>query len=431
LQAGEILIGRPSEHFGGLARPYLTPNAVSHIIRSIRLREPAPVQKITIADRIEATGGRPTGFDYMRIFLSVSIVAWHTVQTSYGDPVAATVWTIGWRPVLGLILPMFFALSGFLVAGSLARTPELTKFLGLRALRIYPALTVETLISAFILGPLLTSLPLSAYFSGREFHQYLYNCLGTIHYTLPGLFNNNPDPRTVNIQLWTVPYELKCYIFLAALAFLGIALRRYLILGITIFLQLAIFVFNIYSFRGHFAVPKGPVDGTVLIMIFLAGVALFALRKSIILNVWLFIVAIILTILCLSVPLGDYLLPYPVSYMTIYIGFRNPPANIFHKLGDLSYGIFLYGFPMQQVLASQGAWAHHWYISFPLSLSLTILVAWLSWNIVEKPALSLKRHLTLLKPLDALLESIKGTAKSGQARLFIAYQNRMNGRLTS
>jgi peptidoglycan/LPS O-acetylase OafA/YrhL len=117
--------------------------------------------------------------------------------------------------------------------------------------------------------------------------------------------------------------------------------------------------------------------------------------------------------------------------MTIYIGFRNPPANIFHKLGDLSYGIFLYGFPMQQVLASQGAWAHHWYISFPLSLSLTILVAWLSWNIVEKPALSLKRHLTLLKPLDSLLESIKGTAKSGQARLFIAYQNRMNGRLTS
>jgi peptidoglycan/LPS O-acetylase OafA/YrhL len=83
-----------------------------------------------------------------------------------------------------------------------------------------------------------------------------------------------------------------------------------------------------------------------------------------------------------------------------------------------------------QVVASMGAWTHHWYINFTLALPVTILVALLRWRLVEKPALSLKRHLRVLRLADAMLERPKGTARAGRLRLFQAYQIRTDGRLT-
>ncbi len=80
---------------------------------------------------------RPSGFDYLRLGLAVSIVCMHSVQTSYGLAAETALWTSPLRGLLRLILPMFFALSGFLVAGSLQRTTTLLQFLGLRAIRIY------------------------------------------------------------------------------------------------------------------------------------------------------------------------------------------------------------------------------------------------------------------------------------------------------
>ena len=104
---------------------------------------------------------------------------------------------------------MFFALSGFLVASSLERCKTLFTFLGLRAIRILPALAVEIFISALIIGPLFTTEPAKAYFAAPEFHDYFLNILGDIHYHLPGVFAANPSDA-VNGQLWTVPYEMIC-----------------------------------------------------------------------------------------------------------------------------------------------------------------------------------------------------------------------------
>jgi peptidoglycan/LPS O-acetylase OafA/YrhL len=102
----------------------------------------------TIADRIAATGGRATGFDYMRIVLAVSIIAYHTIATCYGKAAEREITSGVFRAPIAMLLPMFFALSGFLVAGSLERSRTLVMFLGLRAVRIFPALAVEIALSA-------------------------------------------------------------------------------------------------------------------------------------------------------------------------------------------------------------------------------------------------------------------------------------------
>ena len=106
-------------------------------------------------------------------------------------------------------------------------------FVGLRAIRIYPALAVESLIAALVLGPLLTTKSLPAYFSDHDLHTYFLNILGDPHFLLPGVFKSNPIDL-VNGQLWTIPYELRCYVLLTALAMLGAVRRPVILLAATI-----------------------------------------------------------------------------------------------------------------------------------------------------------------------------------------------------
>jgi peptidoglycan/LPS O-acetylase OafA/YrhL len=94
--------------------------------------------------------------------LAVSVVIVHSVKKTYG--VDSELWATPLRPFERAIIPMFFALSGFLVAGSLERSETTLTFIGLRLIRIYPALAVEVALSAFLIGMAVTALPLATYF---------------------------------------------------------------------------------------------------------------------------------------------------------------------------------------------------------------------------------------------------------------------------
>ena len=179
-----------------------------------------PNRGSTLGSQLEATNGRPAGFDYLRLSLAVAIIVWHTIFVCYGGAREEPFWSGPLRPVVFFLVPAFFAMSGFLVAGSLERN-DLRSFLTLRAMRIYPALIFESVLSALVLGPLLTVVTLQAYFADREFWTYLLNIVGYVHYDLPGVFKSNPAGGAVNAQLWTVPLELECYIAIAALAMIG------------------------------------------------------------------------------------------------------------------------------------------------------------------------------------------------------------------
>jgi peptidoglycan/LPS O-acetylase OafA/YrhL len=181
---------------------------------------------ITLQEKMAAASNRPAGFDYMRLILASAVILTHSFMVTGTSAQAVALWYSDYRAVFGLILPMFFALSGFLVAGSLERNKSLVSFLGLRAIRLVPALALEVTLSALILGPLLTTMQLHDYFISPLFSHYFLNIIGDIHYHLPGLFNKNPVGSKVNSQLWTIPFELLCYISLAFIAFLGIAARR-------------------------------------------------------------------------------------------------------------------------------------------------------------------------------------------------------------
>lgn len=342
--------------------------------------------------------GRTTGFDYLRLGLATAVVGVHSIDVSYGLSWATDFETGPIRPFVASILPMFFALSGFLVAGSLDRCRSLVSFLGLRVIRLVPALAFETVLAALILGPLLTSLPLASYFSDGLLPRYFRNILGDIQYLLPGLFESNPWARTVNAQLWTLPYELICYTALATLALFSVHRRRQTFALVVVAFNLAFAAHSVFNAASAGWNASPVVPGPALVLAFLYGITLHLYRDKIAHSPRLGLVAGLLTLGLLIHPATDFLAPLPAAYLTVWLGLMRPRPSALTEHGDYSYGIFLFGFPIQQAMTQLMAPSfHQWYWNLAAALPVTILLAMVSWHAVEKPALALRGPLRRLE----------------------------------
>lgn len=369
---------------------------------------------MTLGEILDRNRGFGPGFDFVRIALAFAVLAWHQPGIVTGDhslPNASPIWIYNYG-----VLPMFFALSGFLVAGSAQRLTFHSFFVN-RALRILPALAMEIFLSAFVLGLVFTSLSTKEYFTNPKFRTYFLNIVGWVHYKLPGVFETNPYPEFVNESLWTVPYEMACY----ALMVFVIATRA--LRWPRILLGFALFYIVASAFVQYLAVdvnshPRwlrmavyvtqglgGFIYGRdfYLIPSFCFGLIFFALRHKI---PYSHALAAVLTLgVVITGILGDGrwwkfgllgLVAIPTfSYLAVYVGLTRIPPVPFFSGGDYSYGIYLYGYPIQQALVAMIPVVLPWQIHLVLSGVATTLFAYVSWHYVEKPILRFRRSFAL------------------------------------
>jgi peptidoglycan/LPS O-acetylase OafA/YrhL len=376
----------------------------------------------SISVRLEAAKTHSTGFDYVRIFLATAVVFIHSKTFTLGpdlqtfDTLTHSAIRVGvfslahppiYQPLLWAVLPAFFALSGFLVSGSLHRSRTTIGFLLLRALRIFPALCVESLLAMLVLGPLVTDFPLAAYFSDPLFRQYPLNIIGDIHYFLPGVFLNNPSPRYVNLQLWTIPAEMYCYAFLATVSLSQLAHRRLtvpLITLATFVCLLGMMVLRIYA-PADWSAGLGRVQIETLVLAFMVGVCLYELRDKIPLRADLFVLSLLLSYVLLWGGTLQYLATIPIAYGTIFVGLSNFPKTFVNRTGDYSYGVYLYGLPLQQFVVYLFPQNKNWLLSFAMAYALSLVFAAFSWHLVESKVMAKKKAVvdtveTFLKPLS-------------------------------
>jgi peptidoglycan/LPS O-acetylase OafA/YrhL len=389
----------------------------------------------TFLDILNENRGMGPGFDVLRIALALAILwghanwilgvaghlsgainAWFGVVPQHPAIFAQTVARADQTPALdGLtrpmavsLVPMFFALSGFLVTGSALRTKNVARFLGLRGLRIFPALVVEVTLSALTLGVLLTDVPLGQYLSSPVFYRYLGNMVGWISYRLPGVFDHNAVPL-VNANLWTLPSELDCYMISAALIATTLFYRRGLLTIILTVITVVLIALNSVT---NFAVTPGRLAGHTITYYFFVGAVFYHWRDRIPYSLTLFLAAGVLTYVLSLSRHTIYLSPVLLTYVTIFIGMTPMPSFSILKSGDYSYGIYLYGFPITQAI-----WA-----AFPMlrnnpwgfrvaAFAVTGLFAAASWHLVEKYALRLKKYLS---PGSAAIEARLDPAATGQ-----------------
>ena len=364
----------------------------------------------TIAAKMIRHDNRARGFDYIRLALSLAVLVWHSFLLS--TRVVADNATFGFA--VKMILPMFFALSGFLISGSLMRTPRIYDFVMLRAIRIMPALAVEVLLSAFILGTAFTTLPLGDYFDSGLFGAYLLNLIGDIHFLLPGVFATNPI-TAVNLSLWTVPFELQCYLAIIVLWIAGaVPGRRWLLLAIVAAATVAVPVHDTLS-HNLVDATRNVLPGRLFVLAFLWAIVLYAFRERIVLRGWIAALCVVACYFLFRSDYGSYLVGVPAAYLTVYLGLMNPPRAPVIMRGDYSYGVYLYAAPLQQAVVALFPAHRNGFFVLAVTLPVICLFAAFSWHAVELPILS--RRKAILAGVDALAARLTRYARRPCRRL--------------
>ncbi|TBW32114.1 acyltransferase [Siculibacillus lacustris] len=296
------------------------------------------------------------------------------------------------------MVPMFFALSGYLVSGSLERN-NLVRFLGLRILRIVPALAFEIFLCALVLGVSFTKLPLYEYFVSREFIVYFGNIVGWIHFTLPGVF----EGKVINLQLWTIPYELECYAAIAVISMLGLFRRRSFNLVLV-----SVLTVGISYLTWDPMAPQNNLNGRALVLAFLFGVVIYQYRDKLAFSPSLAVVATILSVVLLSRANYTILAGAPIAYLTVYIGLQQFPPI---RFGDLSYGVYLFHYPILRTVNEITGNGIGIIAGFAIVLVLSAGCALISWNLIERPLLEQKK--AILGPwVDDLNTAVTEAARS-------------------
>ena len=386
----------------------------------------------TIGNLLDQSKGLGRGFDFLRVALSIGVVTWHTT------PIATGSWAEGETRFLWIfdysILEMFFGLSGFLIAGSALRL-TLSNFLINRSLRIVPALAVEIVLSALIIGPFFTSLPLSAYYSDIGTYQYFTNIVGLINYILPGVFSDNPLHQ-VNASLWTIPFEIGCYVIMALFISFNVLKKPLLILIFATAILLAGLVVTAYGYRGH---PEGVAQnvmdylifgrGSRLLVFFMLGIFSFLFRYRIPYSrTWCYFSIFYLFTLDAAIhkhypfPVISLISAIPTLYIMLYIGVSKLPPMPLFRHGDYSYGIYLYGWPIMQAVRATLPIAQHPLLLWAFSMPLIILVSMLSWHFVEKPILRQRKKFSFVarQRLEEIVQDTGSTLATAERANSIA-----------
>ncbi|BBO60091.1 acyltransferase [Mycoavidus sp. B2-EB] len=323
-------------------------------------------------------------FDFLRLVAAYLVLFSHQFAlTGRLEP------NIGVQSLGGLGVLIFFSISGYLVAQSWERDPSAWRFLAKRVLRIWPGLIVVTVVTALLLGPSVSTLSFRGYFLSSAMWDFFSNLKLTVRFELPGVFTDNPYPRAVNGSLWTLPIEFRWYLILLVLGMVGLLRHQSLLLIGAV--ALAVFIFVIHDVQ-HNPQRKPSLE---LGAFFCYGVCLHYFRDF--WSMWpKLVLAIFGLVGAIFVAIGyEYAALFLVLPMlVIFFGSASTPfIRRAGRFGDISYGLYIYAFPVQQtVIMLTGNLLSIW-VTLVISTIVTVGLAFLSWHLAERPALLLKRKL--------------------------------------
>ncbi len=330
----------------------------------------------------------PNSLDSIRLVCAVMVIFSHGFPLT-DNPEPLSVLTGSSLGHLGVCV--FFVVSGYLIPQSFDKG-SLKRFISNRAVRILPGLAVAVAFCVFVIGPLYTTLPVGAYFADRATWAFLGQAFflptGTV---LPGVFADNPG-HSVNGSLWTLRFEAACYAFVAIVGILARHRTAVVVLALAFSFPLARMV---DPDAGGLQYYIG--NGAVLYRYFGMGTLLYIFADRI-------PVARTAMYACYAIVAVSAFTPFFTEACAIFGSYAVLATAYlvtghfasFTGKGDISYGIYIYAYPIQQVLVpvSIGALGAKLapYVNALLTLPFVAALAILSWMYVEKPSLRRKRE---------------------------------------
>jgi peptidoglycan/LPS O-acetylase OafA/YrhL len=332
--------------------------------------------------------GHNNNYTLIRLVLAASVIYFHSKAFILGpglyDPLGTLLFPVA--NVGGLAVQIFFFLSGLFVAQSYAKDPNLVRFVLKRFFRIWPGLFVCLVLTAIAaclsVGP-------SRFFTFLrlpDFYEYIVrNSLFDLTWNIPGVFGGRTW-SAINGAIHTLPLEVKMYVILAATALTGMLNSKARIAAAAVFLL----IFTIIPSR---YIPALDLVFTAdysraAAAMFMGGVLAFGLSRWIFIRTWqcVLIAPALLLTHGQSHVVAFYL---AVIWLTLFLGQISAVGKLLRPRADLSYGVYIYGWPMQQLTVSAIGLVSNQYELMAISLVAAMACAFASWTLVEKPSIRL------------------------------------------
>jgi peptidoglycan/LPS O-acetylase OafA/YrhL len=348
---------------------------------------------------------RSNALNAWRLMLATGVILWHSWlltgrQVSFGPAhqLLRDVWVDG-----------FFAVSGFLITWSWFRHPRFRDYFAARGLRVLPGLWICLIITAVVIAPISVAIQgdsAAKLLLSRAPIEYVFenSAVLLVKQDIGGTPSGIPVPGIWDGPLWTLAWEVLCYIAIAGLGVAGLLRRRWCIPAA---LALAVLWSALLPPWGVFADMieaqqhiEDPATAALLVqaiaarfvVMFLAGACLYQFRNAIPARWSLVALSAFIVLASSFLPNYRLIAAIPLAYAIIVSGtlIHNKRLRL---QTDLSYGVYIYAWPVQQVLVICGLGILNPFVFAIVSATGTLPLAALSWFLVEKPAISLKSRL--------------------------------------
>lgn len=332
----------------------------------------------------ETTVKKSNNLQLMRFVAAVMVIFAHSYAVSGSELGSDFVdrHTGGIISIGGISVTLFFLCSGYLISKSIFRTDKFLVYLKARLIRLLPPLVFVVVIS-ILLGAFVTSLSIVGYFGNINTYKYLLNAVMLPIHNLPGVFEANKYGATVNGSLWTLPVEFACYIACYIFYKLKLLDKKRFYYTIPIVILVLVFEKQVPGILGSMVRPC---------VFFYIGMLYYVYREYIELNIKIVPIFLLLLIAAFMVPVlikPAMILLWPYILFTIWFAIPQCSDKI-GKTGDISYGLYLWGFVVQQLLSHMFGGQMSQLLNFALASIISIILAILTFMLTEKPFLKKK-----------------------------------------
>lgn len=338
------------------------------------------------------TDRQKNNFDFLRLVASLCVTFSHSFNYSYPNYIEP-LYTVskGKFHFAYFGLCIFFSLSGFLIAKSASNSRSILHFLWKRILRIQPLLLVVCIATVFLLGPFFTTLTVQQYFLQIHTWTYFRNVfpITGVQFTLPEVFTAYSE-KGVNGSLWTLVVEERLYLASALILFIpkiGKVIWYLFVVSASGYFITTILFPEIIPYQFNYTT-------SFYMLLFINSASLYLLKINFENNY------LTLAALSLVLYLGSFinckftfLQVFCLPIFIVSIAYIRGRLNKAGKYGDFSYGIYVFSFPVQQMLCSVKILKENPYLQFVCTLLIVFPLAVLSWHFIEKKMLVYKNKL--------------------------------------